>query len=127
MWSSTVSQDGAGPSRGGANARQRCSLCAHPLPGFPAPNLTLSEPEVSEGTLVTVECEAQAGTTVSLEGVSSESPAHRAEFRLNASAADHRRSFSCSAALIVAGHLLHKNQIRELRVLCELGPLTSGP
>ncbi|XP_032739853.1 intercellular adhesion molecule 1 isoform X1 [Lontra canadensis] len=87
------------------------------LYSFPAPSLTLSEPEVSEGTVVTVECEAQAGATVLLEGLSSESPAHRAEFRLNASAADHRRSFSCSATLIVAGHLLHKNQIRELRVL----------
>ncbi|XP_045846968.1 intercellular adhesion molecule 1 isoform X2 [Meles meles] len=87
------------------------------LYSFPAPNLTLSEPEVSEGTVVTVECEAQAGATVWLEGLPSKSPEHRAEFQLNASAADHRRSFSCSAVLIVSGHQLRKKQTRELRVL----------
>ncbi|XP_019657489.2 intercellular adhesion molecule 1 [Ailuropoda melanoleuca] len=87
------------------------------LYSFPAPNLTLSEPEVSEGTVVTVDCEAQAGVVVSLSGLPSGTPAPRAQFQLNASAADHRRSFSCSAALLVAGHLLHKNQTRELHVL----------
>jgi len=87
------------------------------LYSFPAPNLTLSEPEVSEGTVVTVECEAQAGVVVSLSGLPPGPPAPRAQFQLNASAADHRRSFSCSAALDVAGHVLHKHQTRELRVL----------
>ncbi|XP_027439285.1 intercellular adhesion molecule 1 [Zalophus californianus] len=87
------------------------------LYSFPPPSLTLSEPEVSEGTVVTVECEAQAGVVVSLSGLPPGHPAPRAQFQLNASAADHRRSFLCSAALDVAGHLLHKNQTRELRVL----------
>ncbi|XP_064427414.1 intercellular adhesion molecule 1 isoform X2 [Mirounga angustirostris] len=87
------------------------------LYSFPVPNLTLSEPEVSEGTVVTVECEAQAGVVVSLSGLPPGPPAPRAQFQLNASAADHRRSFSCSAALDVAGRLLHKNQTRELHVL----------
>lgn len=77
--------------------------------------------------MVTVECEAQAGVVVSLSGLPSGTPAPRAQFQLNASAADHRRSFSCSAALLVAGHLLHKNQTRELRVLCEWGHWTITP
>lgn len=88
-------------------------------PGFPAPNLTLSEPEVSEWTTVTVECEAPAGVVVSLSGLPSGLAVPRAQFQLNASAADNRRSFSCSAALEVAGHMLQKNQTRELHVLCE--------
>ncbi|CAK7292610.1 Intercellular adhesion molecule 1 (Fragment) [Vulpes lagopus] len=84
---------------------------------FPAPNLTLSEPEVSEWTTVTVECEAPAGVVVSLSGLPSGLAVPRAQFQLNASAADNRRSFSCSAALEVAGHVLQKNQTRELHVL----------
>lgn len=87
------------------------------LYSFSAPNLTLSEPEVSEGTVVTVACKAQAGAVVSLRGLPSESPEPKTQFQLNASAADHRRNFSCSAVLDVAGHLLHKNQTRELHVL----------
>ncbi|XP_029772237.1 intercellular adhesion molecule 1 [Suricata suricatta] len=88
---------------------------------FPAPNLILSEPEVSEGTLVTVECETQAGAKVVLSGASAQLPGPRAQLRLNASAEDDRRLFSCSAVLEAGGQVLYKNRTRELRVL--YGPL----
>ncbi|XP_040305783.1 intercellular adhesion molecule 1 isoform X1 [Herpailurus yagouaroundi] len=85
---------------------------------FLAPNLTLSEPEVSEQTVVTVECEAQAGALVMLSGgVPARLPGPRAQLQLNASAEDNGRIFFCSALLEVAGQVLHKNQTRELRVL----------
>ncbi|XP_044901313.1 intercellular adhesion molecule 1 isoform X3 [Felis catus] len=85
---------------------------------FPAPNLTLSEPEVSEQTVVTVECEAQAGALVMLSGgVPARLPGPRAQLQLNASAEDNGRIFFCSALLEVAGQVLRKNQTRELRVL----------
>ncbi|XP_058513728.1 intercellular adhesion molecule 1 [Ochotona princeps] len=84
---------------------------------FPAPNLTLSQPEVSEGTEVTVECEGHHGTTVTLDGVPAQPPSPRVQLQLNASANDHGRHFLCSVALDVAGQVLHKNQTRELRVL----------
>nr|XP_012646121.1 intercellular adhesion molecule 1 [Microcebus murinus] len=87
------------------------------LYSFPAPNLTLSEPEVSEGTEVVVECQAQAEAVVTLSGAPAGPPGPRAQFLLNASAEDNGRSFSCSAALEVAGQVLQKNRTRELRVL----------
>ncbi|KAL2764326.1 intercellular adhesion molecule 1 precursor, partial [Daubentonia madagascariensis] len=84
---------------------------------FPEPNLTLSEPEVSEGTEVIVECQAHAGAVVTLSGAPAGPPGPWAQFLLNASAEDNQRSFSCSATLEVAGQVLHKNQTQELRVL----------
>ncbi|XP_060001209.1 intercellular adhesion molecule 1 [Lagenorhynchus albirostris] len=84
---------------------------------FPAPNLTLSQPEVSEWTTVNVECEAQAGAVVTLNGAPARPPGPRAQLQLNASAEDNGRSFFCSAALAVAEQVVHKNQTRELRVL----------
>lgn len=84
---------------------------------FPAPNLTLSEPEVSEGTEVVVQCEGHDGTRVTLDGTPAWPVSARAQLRLNASAEDNGRRFSCSAALDVAGQVLRKNQTRELRVL----------
>ncbi|XP_062967221.1 intercellular adhesion molecule 1 [Cynocephalus volans] len=84
---------------------------------FPAPNLTLSEPEVSEGTEVMVECEAHAGAVVTLSGAPAGPPSSRAQMLLNATAEDNGRNFSCSAALEVAGQVLHKNQTRGLSVL----------
>lgn len=84
---------------------------------FPAPNLTLSQPEVSEGTNVIVECTAHGGAEVMLSGAPSGLPAPSAQLELNASAEDNRRSFTCSAALKVDGQVLRKNQTRELRVL----------
>uniref|UniRef100_A0A8C9QR11 Intercellular adhesion molecule 1 n=1 Tax=Spermophilus dauricus TaxID=99837 RepID=A0A8C9QR11_SPEDA len=70
---------------------------------FPAPNLTLSEQEVSEGTQVEVACEASVGLRVRLSNFSH----HFID----------GRHFSCSAALEVAGQVLYKNQTKELRVL----------
>ncbi|XP_004442677.1 PREDICTED: intercellular adhesion molecule 1 [Ceratotherium simum simum] len=84
---------------------------------FPAPNLTLSQPEVSEGTVVTVECEAHAGAVVTLSGAAAGKPASRARVLLNASSEDDERVFSCSADLEVAGQVLRKTRTRQLRVL----------
>lgn len=68
-----------------------------------------------------VECEAQAGAVVTLNGAPARPPGPRAQLQLNASAEDNGRSFFCSAALAVAEQVVHKNQTRELRVLCEWG------
>ncbi|XP_023588977.1 intercellular adhesion molecule 1 [Trichechus manatus latirostris] len=88
---------------------------------FPAPSLTLSELEVSEWTMVTVACEAHAAAVVTLTGApaptSAQMPASKAQFSFNASAKDNGRSFSCSAALEVAGRVLYKNQTQQLQVL----------
>ncbi|XP_023989906.1 intercellular adhesion molecule 1 [Physeter macrocephalus] len=84
---------------------------------FPAPNLTLSQPEVSEWTTVNVGCEAQAGAVVTLNGAPARPPGPRVQLQLNASAEDNGRSFFCSAALEVADQVVLKHQTRELRVL----------
>ncbi|CAN0429855.1 unnamed protein product [Rangifer tarandus platyrhynchus] len=84
---------------------------------FPVPTLTLSPPEVSEWTTVTVECVTRDGAVVMLNGVSAEPPGPRAQVKLNVSADDHGSNFSCSAALKIAGQVVHKNQTRELHVL----------
>ncbi|XP_037361650.1 intercellular adhesion molecule 1 [Talpa occidentalis] len=84
---------------------------------FPAPSLTLSEVEVSEGTMVTVECKAQAGILVRLSGAPDGPLASRASFTLEARAEDDMRKFFCSAVLDVAGQVLYKNQTQALRVL----------
>uniref|UniRef100_A0A8C6CLL8 Intercellular adhesion molecule 1 n=1 Tax=Moschus moschiferus TaxID=68415 RepID=A0A8C6CLL8_MOSMO len=84
---------------------------------FPVPTLTLSPPEVSEWTTVTVECVTRDGALVKLNGVSAEPPGPRAQMKLNVSADDHGNNFSCSAALEIAGQVVHKNQTRELHVL----------
>jgi hypothetical protein len=86
---------------------------------FPGPNLTLSEPEVSEGNLVTVSCEAHAGAVVTLSDAQPGPPSSQVKFLINASAEDDGRLFSCSAALEVARKVLYKNRTLELRVLCE--------
>ncbi|XP_020029884.1 intercellular adhesion molecule 1 [Castor canadensis] len=84
---------------------------------FPGPNLTLSEPEVSEGNLVTVSCEAHAGAVVTLSDAQPGPPSSQVKFLINASAEDDGRLFSCSAALEVARKVLYKNRTLELRVL----------
>ncbi|XP_042549608.1 intercellular adhesion molecule 1 [Dipodomys spectabilis] len=84
---------------------------------FPSPNLTLSQPEVSEGNLVMVSCEAPAGARVTLSSAPAEPPSSKAQFQMNASAEDHGRRFSCSAELEVSGQVLYKNRTVELRVL----------
>ncbi|XP_051011934.1 intercellular adhesion molecule 1 [Acomys russatus] len=85
---------------------------------FPAPVLTLSQPEVSEGSQVTVRCEARGGAlVVLLSGATPGPPSPQVQFTLNVSSEDHKRHFFCSAALEVAGKSLFKNQTLELRVL----------
>nr|XP_021504876.1 intercellular adhesion molecule 1 [Meriones unguiculatus] len=84
---------------------------------FPAPVLTLSQLEVSEGNQVTVECEARGRAQARLSGAPPGPPSARVQLTLNASAEDHNRRFLCSAALEVAGQLLFKNQTLELHVL----------
>ncbi|XP_054418035.1 intercellular adhesion molecule 1 isoform X1 [Pteronotus mesoamericanus] len=84
---------------------------------FPAPNLTLSELVVPEGTVVTVECKAHPRAVVTLSGAPVGTPGPRAQFMLNASAEDNGRSFLCSAVLKVDGTKLHKNETQELTVL----------
>lgn len=84
---------------------------------FPAPILTLSPPNVSEGTVVSVECKACAGAVVTLQGAPAGPPGPSAQFLLNATSNDDGRIFLCSAALEVAGTVLRKNTTQELRVL----------
>lgn len=69
--------------------------------------------------MVSVECKAHAGAVVTLSGASAGTPAPSAQFMLNASAEDNKRTFLCSAALEVAGKVLHKNKTQTLLVLCE--------
>ncbi|CAO2635926.1 Intercellular adhesion molecule 5 [Lemmus lemmus] len=84
---------------------------------FPAPLLTLSEPEAPEGKVVTVSCWAGARALVTLEGISAAVPGQPAELQLNATENDDKRNFFCDAALEVDGETLRKNQSTELRVL----------
>ncbi|XP_045048483.2 intercellular adhesion molecule 1 isoform X2 [Desmodus rotundus] len=84
---------------------------------FPAPNLTLSESEVPEGTMVTVECKAHPGAVVTLNGAPVGTPGSSARFTLNASAEDNGRSFLCSAVLEVDGIKVYKNKTQNLVVL----------
>uniref|UniRef100_A0A8C3W475 Intercellular adhesion molecule 1 n=1 Tax=Catagonus wagneri TaxID=51154 RepID=A0A8C3W475_9CETA len=84
---------------------------------FPPPSLTLREPVVSEGTTVSVECQAHGEAVVTLREAPAGPPGQRAQLQLNVSAEDDGRSFSCSAALQVAGQVLYKNQTQVLSVL----------
>lgn len=93
--------------------------CSTPPPGFPAPLLTLSEPEAPEGKVVTISCWAGARALVTLEGISAVVPGQPAELQLNVTENDDKRGFFCDAALEVDGETLRKNQSAELRVLCE--------
>lgn len=96
------------------------TVCPAPPSDFPAPVLTLSQLEVSEGNQVTVNCEAHGGAqVVRLSGAPPGPPTAQVQFTLNASPEDHKRRFFCSAVLEVAGNLLSKNQTVELHVLCE--------
>lgn len=92
------------------------SLCT-PSPGFPPPSLNLSQLEVSELTVVSVECKAHAGAVVMLSGAPAGPPAPSAQFQLNVTAEDNGHSFLCSAVLEVAGEVLYKNETLKLSVL----------
>ncbi|XP_036985015.2 intercellular adhesion molecule 1 [Artibeus jamaicensis] len=87
---------------------------------FPAPNLTLSQSEVPEGTMVTVECKAHPGAVVTLNGALAGPLGSSAQFTLNASEEDHGRNFLCSAVLEVNGMKLYKNKTQKL--LVQYGP-----
>lgn len=95
-------------------------LANAPPPGFPTPLLTLSEPSVPEGKMVTVTCTAAAGALVTLDGVPAAVPGQPAQLQLNATENDDRRGFFCDATLEVDGETLNKNESVELRVLCAL-------
>ncbi|XP_049981507.1 intercellular adhesion molecule 1 isoform X2 [Alexandromys fortis] len=85
---------------------------------FPAPALTQSQPNVSEGSQVTVSCEASGGAqVVNLTDVQSGPPSPKVQYTLTATAQDNKRRFSCSAALDVAGQVLFKTRTLELQVL----------
>ncbi|XP_057624907.1 intercellular adhesion molecule 1 [Chionomys nivalis] len=86
---------------------------------FPAPALTQSPPNVSEGSQVTVSCEASGGAqVVNLTDVLSGPPSPKVQYTLKAATAkDNKRRFSCSAALKVAGQVLFKTRTLELQVL----------
>ncbi|GAB1293925.1 Intercellular adhesion molecule 5 [Apodemus speciosus] len=84
---------------------------------FPAPLLTLSEPEAPEGKMVTVSCWAGARALVTLEGIPAAVPGQPAELQLNVTKDDDKRGFFCDAALDVDGEILRKNQSSELHVL----------
>ncbi|XP_019514943.1 PREDICTED: intercellular adhesion molecule 5 isoform X2 [Hipposideros armiger] len=84
---------------------------------FPAPLLTLSEPSVPEGKMVTITCAAGARALVTLDGVPAAVPGRPAQLQLNATQNDDRRGFFCDATLEVNGETLNKNESAELRVL----------
>lgn len=96
-------------------------------PGFPAPVLTLSEPTIPEGKVVTVSCSAGARVLVTLDGIPAVVPGQPTQLQLNATEDDDRRSFFCDATLEVDGETLSKNKSAELRVLCELACNLSSP
>ncbi|XP_049498449.1 intercellular adhesion molecule 5 [Panthera uncia] len=84
---------------------------------FPAPVLTLSEPTIPEGKVVTVSCSAGARVLVTLDGIPAVVPGQPTQLQLNATEDDDRRSFFCDATLEVDGETLSKNKSAELRVL----------
>ncbi|XP_029772236.1 intercellular adhesion molecule 5 isoform X2 [Suricata suricatta] len=84
---------------------------------FPAPVLTLSEPTIPEGKVVTVTCTPGARVLVTLDGIPAVIPGQPAQLQLNATEDDDRRSFFCDATLKVDGETLSKNESAELRVL----------
>ena len=98
-----------------------------PSLGFWGPTLNLSEPNASEGTAVTVTCAAGARVQVMLEGLPAAAPGQPAQFQLNATEMDDRRSFFCNATLEVDGETLHRNSSIQLRVLCEWVPMIFKP
>nr|XP_004667503.2 intercellular adhesion molecule 5 [Jaculus jaculus] len=84
---------------------------------FPAPLLTLSDPNAPEGKTVTVTCTAGTQALVTLEGIPAAVPGQPALLQLNVTEDDDKRGFFCDATLEVDGETLSKNQSTELRVL----------
>uniref|UniRef100_A0A8C0NVG1 Immunoglobulin domain-containing protein n=1 Tax=Canis lupus familiaris TaxID=9615 RepID=A0A8C0NVG1_CANLF len=96
----------------GREAREKLTVYS-----FWGPTINLSEPNASEGTAVTVTCAAGARVQVMLEGLPAAAPGQPAQFQLNATEMDDRRSFFCNATLEVDGETLHRNSSVQLRVL----------
>ncbi|XP_007460723.1 PREDICTED: intercellular adhesion molecule 3 [Lipotes vexillifer] len=99
---------------GGESRETRENVKAY---SFQGPNLTLREPNATEGTTVTVTCAAGPRVRVTLDGVPAAAPGQPAHLQLNATAKDDRRTFFCSATLEVHGVILHRNRSVQLRVL----------
>ncbi|KAG8523173.1 Intercellular adhesion molecule 5, partial [Galemys pyrenaicus] len=99
---------------GGKSRETRENLTVY---SFPAPYLTLSEPSVPEGEMVTVTCAAGARALVTLDGLPATALGQPVQLQLNATENDDRRSFFCDATLEVDGETLSKNKSAELQVL----------
>ncbi|XP_012584787.1 PREDICTED: intercellular adhesion molecule 5, partial [Condylura cristata] len=99
---------------GGKSRETRKNLTVY---SFPAPYLTLSDPSVPEGKMVTVTCTAGPGALVTLDGVPAAALGQPVQVQLNATENDDRRSFFCDATLEVDGETLSKNASAELHVL----------
>lgn len=91
---------------------------------FSGPNLTLSEPNAPEGTIVNVICAAGPQVRVWLDGVWAPGPGQPVILQLNATDKDDRRTFSCNATFEEEGEILHKSTSVQLRVL--YGPKIEG-
>lgn len=83
---------------------------------FAGPNLTLSESNALEGSVVNVTCTAGAREQVSLDGILAPGPGQPVQLKLNATELKDKHVFICTATLNVLGKLLHKIQSVQLRV-----------
>ncbi|XP_015096517.1 intercellular adhesion molecule 3 [Vicugna pacos] len=81
------------------------------------PILTLSEPNATEGTTMTVTCKAGPRVQVTLDGIPAAAPGQPSQLQLNVTERDDRRTFFCYATLKVHGEILHSNRSVQLRVL----------
>ncbi|XP_057565472.1 intercellular adhesion molecule 3 [Hippopotamus amphibius kiboko] len=99
---------------GGETRETRENVTAY---SFQGPNLTLSEPNATEGITVTVACAAGPRVQVTLDGVPAVGPGQPAQLQLNATEKDDWRTFFCNATLEVQGVILHRNESVQLRVL----------
>ncbi|XP_049644303.1 intercellular adhesion molecule 3 [Suncus etruscus] len=83
---------------------------------FSGPNLTLSESDALEGSLVNVTCTAGARVRVSLDEILAPGPGQPVHLKLNATELKDKHVFICNATLNVKGMLLHRVQSAQLRV-----------
>ncbi|XP_007488622.1 intercellular adhesion molecule 3 isoform X2 [Monodelphis domestica] len=83
---------------------------------FPLPNLVISQPIVTEGTLVNVTCEAPVGAKVFINGTLS-SPGEIAQLSLTATEEYDGYWFTCQAVLELIGEKLWRNKSLQLQVL----------
>ncbi|KAM9101234.1 intercellular adhesion molecule 3 isoform 2-T2 [Sarcophilus harrisii] len=86
---------------------------------FPLPTLVISEPNVSEGTLVNVTCEARTGAKVYINGTL-QSPGKIAQLSLKATEEYDGSWITCQAVLEVLGEQLWRN--KSLKLLVQYGP-----